>query len=1132
MRILKIEMENLNSLKGCWQIDLEHPDYRQNHELFVISGPTGAGKTTILDAITLALYGRTPRQEPSKSGNELMTRHTACCMARVTYRCGAGTFLSEFSQKKARGRADGNLQQAEYRITRADSGETIHSGSAAKGFAEATEKIIKLSYRQFCSSIMLAQGEFDKFLSGDGKEADKERDRAAILAKITGTEQYKKIGGLVGDHAREAGIALKEAESRYQEQSQNLLGDEELEKLRQEMADLQEQLARNDEAMKDVSDALIWLGQLASCKAALDAAQKERIDFEEAQKAFTDGKLTLERIEKARLCKAEHTALAQLREGIRKDTLSLEQSRAALAALEQSLELASSNSKKADSHLACMEKELEEAKPLWEEVRKADSQLQLAAQSERNAFAQKEENERRLSKAYEEQEMLGAAIAEIQSKLKDLDSYLAANPGDAELPSAISSVSALGDKCQASYDKISMLTNSLSLVKGELERLLAKKQDASRTLAQADGQLKKLISTEYESVARIIRDGLEAGKPCPVCGSVEHPLCGGQAEGEGAEATGGSGVISAIGGTNAIGGTHASPTAGNHKLGTDILALSRSCDQAREALQEAERMLDVQSQKKESYDKQIADLQAELGGDRDKLSSIISGCMKGDATGIALRTAETIALETAGTTLEAAGSKASFKSALEAVLSKLRERDRLFRDRQNQKTELEKALEGKKAALETIDTDALKAACEESKKAHLLEVQNVAIHEMERNKLFGGKDVAQEEAALTKAVTDARKQKDAADKALSDLQRQKSALDGKASQTEKTLAESAVQAGRAEEAFMSALEKEGISGEEEYSRFIQDEGSYDSLKRQSEHLKQEDTRTSTTLKERRRELEACQSQNKSNRSAEELERRRQELEAKAASGREQLGRDKQVISDNERNRGEAEHKKAEYEAAREENDKWQMMKELVGKADGSDLEVFVQSLALKKLLSLANRYLYEITGRYRLVQIPGKVDFMVQDVNFSGEKDDRPISNMSGGEKFIISLSLALGIAELASLSVSVDSLFLDEGFGTLSGRPLTQAVDALKQLQRSGKMLGIITHVDAVIKEFDQRIEVVPGTGGYSELHGSGITHGAAQKAATHSAAFAAQSNANTAQPNATTQPYANTAPRPGELF
>ena len=115
---------------------------------------------------------------------------------------------------------------------------------------------------------------------------------------------------------------------------------------------------------------------------------------------------------------------------------------------------------------------------------------------------------------------------------------------------------------------------------------------------------------------------------------------------------------------------------------------------------------------------------------------------------------------------------------------------------------------------------------------------------------------------------------------------------------------------------------------------------------------------------------------------------------------------------------------------------------------------------------------------------------MVHDENYPDEKDDRPVTNMSGGERFIISLSLALGIAELASRNVRVDSLFLDEGFGTLSGEPLTQAINALKSLQSNGKMLGIITHIEAVIQEFDQKIEAIKKNGGVSELRGSGITN------------------------------------------
>jgi DNA repair exonuclease SbcCD ATPase subunit len=114
------------------------------------------------------------------------------------------------------------------------------------------------------------------------------------------------------------------------------------------------------------------------------------------------------------------------------------------------------------------------------------------------------------------------------------------------------------------------------------------------------------------------------------------------------------------------------------------------------------------------------------------------------------------------------------------------------------------------------------------------------------------------------------------------------------------------------------------------------------------------------------------------------------------------------------------------------------------------------------------------------------MDFDINDIYF---ENPRSVANLSGGERFLVSLSFALAISEFASKNVRVDSLFLDEGFGTLSGELLTEAINALKNLQKDGKMLGIITHVQNVIDEIEQKIEVKPVSLGHSVLSGSGIS-------------------------------------------
>jgi len=140
-------------------------------------------------------------------------------------------------------------------------------------------------------------------------------------------------------------------------------------------------------------------------------------------------------------------------------------------------------------------------------------------------------------------------------------------------------------------------------------------------------------------------------------------------------------------------------------------------------------------------------------------------------------------------------------------------------------------------------------------------------------------------------------------------------------------------------------------------------------------------------------------------------------------------------------------------------------------------------LTLDHLLHLANRHLLRLQGRYQLQRkSSGELELEIIDTwQADVARDTR---TLSGGESFLVSLALALALSDLVSHKTSIDSLFLDEGFGTLDGETLEVALEALDKLNASGKMIGVISHVDAMKERIAVQIRVSKQSGlGYSTL-------------------------------------------------
>jgi len=286
MKIISLRFKNINSLKGEWKIDFSKEPFSSSG-LFAIVGPTGAGKSTILDAICLALYHQTPRLNELSPADKVMTRHTGECLAEVEFEVKNKRYRAFWEVRRARGKADGNIQPAKVELAEVNASEDGDKIIADK-VRDKLESIVEISgldFGRFTKSMLLAQGGFAAFLNANSGT------RAELLEKITGTEIYGEISRKVFDRFREEEKELSSL--RDKTDNVELLNNDSIRELKNSQKNIEVEITSSQKKLEQHKKELEWLNKVKEAQKQNSNAVN---DVEKAKQVLVDNTVDLSRL--------------------------------------------------------------------------------------------------------------------------------------------------------------------------------------------------------------------------------------------------------------------------------------------------------------------------------------------------------------------------------------------------------------------------------------------------------------------------------------------------------------------------------------------------------------------------------------------------------------------------------------------------------------------------------------------------------------------------------------------------------------------------------------------------------------------------------------------------------------------
>ncbi|MGI6326853.1 MAG: AAA family ATPase [Saccharofermentanales bacterium] len=1080
MKILELRFKNLNSLYGEWKIDLTAPEYEADG-IFAITGPTGSGKSTILDAICLALYGQTPRlSRINKNSNEIMSRQTGECYAEVVFESKSGCYRCTWRQHRAHKKPDGNLVDAIHEIANGKTGEILETKKTAT--VALIEEKTGMDMARFTRSILLAQGEFTAFLQAS---AD---DKSPILEQITGTEIYSQLSRDVFERQKEIRNELNLLTAELS--GVILLDQNEIQEIKTEQNRLQQSQQETERHLADLRAKINWLSNIILLEQQVQTVQKEKDLLDQEQKDFLPQRAALVRAEKAAVLEGDYVVLTRLRGRQLRDEAALVEIRRQMQEHTEKLAEHTSRLNLAIKEVAAAKAETDRQTPAIRQARVLEGQIETQKNVIDDLVGEISRMERQLEKNRNDRQQIREKNQQHTDQLTKVTEEMTRRLPDAALVTAMTGITEKLTVLLGRVNEQKKYTGLSERTEQDLNRVEAEHRKAVRELntSKKDHQEKEAAAIEagrklenhldgrplreyrqdQENLLRELglrkkiadleteRRALIAGRPCPLCGSTTHPYSSGQKP---------------------------EPDETERRLSALRVYIDQA-EQLEEAVREADRRLLTAEKRVDAANQALALIMADrkrINGDLTRLQNERQSCRER----VDILTADLQKM------LRPLGITEIDPEKIQEINTTLQARLQNWQELQAEKTSLESGMQ--RFAAEATGLDALIASAQQAylEKTALLAKQQDVLGQLKSRqvKILSGLSADQMETKLKRALARAEQDRDQA-KATCDLskeERDAARIRSEQLQTELNLL--APDLALQEKNFHDALGKGGFTSEEDFKEQRLDADQRKALAELAKTLDTRLTETQTRLKDKKAALEETQKLALTIRSPEEL---KEELTVRVEKNQQisrAIGAIEQRLAADDQARAASADKTRKIADLKKDWLQWNRLNELIGSADGKKFRNFAQGITFEVLISHANRQLTRMTDRYLLIKdTDAPLELNVVDNYQAGEI--RTTKNLSGGESFLVSLALALGLSRMSSRKVPVDSLFLDEGFGTLDEDTLETALETLAGLPQDGKLIGVISHIPALKERIAAHISIEPIAGGRSIITGPGVTY------------------------------------------